>query len=212
MTRQEYKDIEFYMLECMKDSAHDKYHIYRVLNAAVEIARSETGVNQDVIIAASLLHDIGRDAQATGKCTCHAVFGAGMAYHFLIELGWSEADASHVSDCITTHRFRGDRQPATIEAKIIFDADKLDATGLIGIARTLIYAGQTHVPMYVLDDAGQIIPDKSADSFISEYNFKLKNVYDTFYTPRGAELANSRKVDAQNFVDTLTKEISGYAH
>ena len=82
MTKQEYTTIENFMLDCMKDSAHDKHHIYRVLNAAVDIAAHEPNVDMRILTAACLLHDIGRDAQAANKALCHAQVGAEMAQNF----------------------------------------------------------------------------------------------------------------------------------
>lgn len=65
-----------------------------------------------------------------------------MAYNFLIENNYSTELAEKVKHCIFTHRFRSENPPETIEAKILFDVDKLDACGLIGIARTLMYKGK----------------------------------------------------------------------
>ncbi len=75
-----------------------------------------------------------------------------MAYTFMKELGWSEEDCRHIQECITTHRFRTDHQPKTLEAKILFDADKLDVSGALGIARSLIYKGQVGEPLYAVDE------------------------------------------------------------
>ena len=83
MNRRDYDLIEAYMLTCMRDSAHDKEHIYRVLNVALEIAEGETDVNYDVLIAACLLHDIARQEQYENPKIDHAVFGAQKAYEFL---------------------------------------------------------------------------------------------------------------------------------
>ena len=135
-----FADIEKYMCSCMSDAAHDKQHVYRVLYNAVEIAKTERGVNYDVLIAACLLHDIGRKEQFEDSSKDHAEVGAQKARAFLIERGADEATATAVADCIKTHRFRKDRAPQSVEAKILFDADKLDVTGAMGIARLCIKA------------------------------------------------------------------------
>lgn len=106
-----FADIEKYMCSCMSDAAHDKQHVYRVLYNAVEIAKTERGVNYDVLIAACLLHDIGRKEQFEDSSKDHAEVGAQKA-----------------------------RAPQSVEAKILFDADKLDVTGAMGIARLCIKA------------------------------------------------------------------------
>ena len=211
MNRQEYEIIEKHMLYCMQDSAHDKYHIYRVLYATINIAKHEKNVDYDVLISACFLHDIGRKKQFEDLNLCHAQIGADMAFEFLLSINWNQQKALHVKDCISSHRYRGDNQPQSIEAKILFDADKLDATGAMGIARTLLYEGQITEPLYILDEGGNIITDGGGaeiSSFFQEYNYKLKKVYDTFYTEHAKQLAAIRQKTAMHFYDGLYEEIS----
>ena len=138
MTRETYQAIESYMRSCMDDSAHDCEHVYRVLYNALEIAKAEQNVDYDILITACLLHDIGRKEQIADPSLCHAAVGSEKAYRFLLEMGKDEAFAVQVKHCIQTHRFRKNLPPQTTEAKILFDADKLDVTGAIGIARSLM--------------------------------------------------------------------------
>ena len=139
MTNNLYKTIEQYMLSCAGDSAHDAEHIYRVLYNSLAIAKTETTVDYDILITACLLHDIGRPDQFANPKLCHAQVGADKAKVFLENLGMSPAFIESVCHCIRTHRFSNRLQPETLEAKILFDADKLDVTGALGIARTLEY-------------------------------------------------------------------------
>lgn len=94
------------MLSMMKDSAHDPFHVYRVLYQALRIAGAYREVNQDILIASCLLHDIGRMKQFQNPQLCHAIEGGKMAYAFMKELGWREEDCKHIQECITTHRFK----------------------------------------------------------------------------------------------------------
>lgn len=203
---------EAYMLRCMgADAAHDPYHIYRVLNLALDIAKHEENVDLNILITACLLHDIGREAQHKDPTLCHAEVGAKMAYDFLLEEGADAPFAQAVSDAIRSHRFRSKQAPQSLEAKILFDADTLDVTGAIGIARSLQYEGRGAVPLYSLDPNGRVItgtPDQP-DSFFREYEFKLKNVYSRFYTSRGRELALSRRETARAFFEALEAEVTG---
>ena len=211
MTKLEYNTIESYMSTQMQDSAHDKHHVYRVLNAALDIASYENGVDMDILIAACLLHDIGREQQFANPVVCHAQAGSDMAYEFLLSLKWPEKQAKHAKECIAAHRYRSNSAPKSIEAKILFDADKLDVCGAIGIARTLIYQGIVTHPIYIMDDKGEIIINNSngdSASFFQEYNYKLKNVYDSFYTKRAKEIAMKRQQAAVNFYNSLYGEIS----
>jgi len=213
MTETLYRTIENHMLSCMDDSAHDAEHVYRVLYNAMEIAKGECQVDYDVLIAACLLHDIGRPDQVKDPTLCHAEVGSKKAHSFLLKLGADADFADKVSHCILTHRFRKNLQPESLEAKILFDADKLDVTGAIGVARTLMYRGTLTEPLYRSLPDGTI-SDGTHDighSFFREYKFKLEKLYDRFYTPRGAELAAERRAIAKAFYESLYQEVSeGY--
>ena len=210
MDKKTFSFIENYMLSCMQDSAHDKEHIYRVLYTALNIAKTEASVNYDVLICACLLHDIGRKEQFENPQVCHATAGSEKAYHFLTENGFDSAFAEHVKSCIKTHRFRKNAPPESLEAKILFDADKLDVTGATGIARTLIYEGAVNEPLYTLSADGQISSgeEDTAASFFHEYHYKLKKIYDKFYTKQGAKLAAERQKIADLFYNEMYKEVS----
>lgn len=213
MTREIYNLIENYMLSCMEDSAHDCEHIYRVLYNALEIAQSEEGVDFDVLIAACLLHDIGRKEQFENPALCHAMVGGEKAHKFLTDQGFDRDFSEKVRHCIQTHRFRRNMQPESMEAKILFDADKLDATGTLGIARTLMYKGNVAEPIYTKLPDGSISDGTgdTASSFFQEYHHKLEKLYGNFYTARGAQLAQERRPIAAAFYESLYREVSsGY--
>ena len=214
MTKEQYQLLEDYMLSCMEDSAHDKEHIYRVLYNALQIAREETDVDYDVLIAACLLHDVGRKEQFADPSLCHAMVGAEKATCFLRSRGFDEDFAEKVAHCIRVHRFRKAMPPQTLEAKILFDADKLDVTGAIGIARSLMYKAEVAEPLYTKREDGTICDgsgDMAAPSFFREYKFKLEKLYDKFYTARGAELAAQRRQIAADFYESLYREVNlGY--
>lgn len=209
MTNQVYQLLEDYMLSCMKDSAHDKEHIYRVLYSALEIAKGERDVDYDVLICACLLHDIGRGEQFENPSLCHAQVGSEKAYGFLVEQGFEESFAAKVRHCILVHRYRNNNVPETVEAKILFDADKLDVTGAIGIARTLFYKGQVSEPLYNVDQEGSVLDgsEDTSPSFFQEYKFKLENIYSHFYTKRGAEMAQARRQAAADYYENLLGEV-----
>lgn len=211
MNADTYSALNSYMLSCTKDSAHDAGHIYRVLYTALEIAQTEAETDYDILITSCLLHDIGRPEQFQNPKLSHALVGGVKAYGFLIEHGCSEAFAERVQECIQTHSYRKNRPPQSIEGKILFDADKIDVSGAIGIARSLIYKGQVGEPLYsVLPDGN--VSDGTGDkkpSFFQEYKYKLENLYDRFYTKRGAEIARKRQSAAVQFYESLLSEVSG---
>lgn len=193
----------------MQDSAHDREHVYRVLYVALDIAETETDVDTDVLIAACLLHDIARKEQNENPALCHAEVGAEKAKRFLVENGFGSEFAEKVSHCISAHRFRGNNPPQSIEAKILFDADKIDAAGTLGIARTLVYNGAHAEPLYTLDENG-FPSDGSGDcppSFFQEYRFKLEKVYSKIITDRGREIAEERRKTAESFYNDMLREV-----
>ena len=209
MEKSMYIKIEEHMLACMNDGAHDCQHIYRVLYHALEIAK-DYDVDREVLIAAALLHDIGREAQFRDPRLDHATVGADLAYDYLKKIGWAEDKAQHVKACIATHRFRAESPPVSMEAKILYDSDKLDAAGLLGIARTLAYKGIVAEPLYNVDIDGCVLigDDDVNPSFLQEYNFKLKKVYDNFFTAKARIIAESRRSAAVSFYHNLCNEVT----
>jgi uncharacterized protein len=211
MNKSMYNIIEKYMYECMQDTAHDPEHIFRVLYQSLNIASKRTEkINYDVLIASCLLHDIGREKQFKNKDICHAQIGGIMAKDFLLRNNWSENEAEHINKCISSHRFRGNNIPETIEAKILFDSDKLDVIGCLGIARTLMYTGIAKENIYTIKDDEICIGENIGDeeSFFKEYNIKLKKLYGKFYTEEAKGIAVKYKEHAQYFYDKLMEQIN----
>lgn len=209
MNKSTYSLLEKYMISCMEDSAHDKEHIYRVLYNALRIANKEKNVDYDVLISACLLHDIGRREQFEKPELCHAIIGSEKAYSFLIDNGFECQFAEKVKQCIKTHRYRKNNSPQSLEAKILFDADKLDATGTTGIARTLIYKGTVSEPIYSLLPDGSVSSGENdtLPSFFQEYKYKLEKVYSNFYTAEAKIIAKERQDVAIKFYNSLYEEV-----
>ncbi len=211
----------------LSSSAHDLEHTFRVLKLAKRIAEKEGKVNMEVIELAALLHDIARvkeDSDKTGN-TDHAVLGAEMARKILSDLGYPNETVDAVCHAIRTHRFRGENVPETIEAKILFDADKLDAIGAVGIARAYMIAGERGEPLYreVSDlDAykkenlvgGKLngrIKDISKHSVNIEYETKFKKIPDRLFTETARKIAKGRIEFMAQYFGRLKKEIEGEA-
>ena len=211
MTQKTFDLLEGCMLACMGDSAHDAEHVRRVLFLALEIAESEPSADRDVLIAACLLHDIGREEQFRDPSLCHAQVGAEKAYRFLLDHDFSENFAAHVRDCVRTHRFRSGDPPATIEARILFDADKLDVTGAVGMARTFFHASKIGEPLYRLLPVGSVSDGSQEEpephSVLREYKIKLEGIYDHFLTVRGGEMARQRQAAAGRIYNDILSEV-----
>ena len=122
----------------------------RVYNLCVKLAEGLPDVDFEVLEFAALLHDIGGQKEIqdkTGK-TDHALVGAEMAAPILKEFGFSAEKINNIQDCIISHRYKTENQHETIEAKILFDADKLDAIGAIGVARAFVWVGNNKAGYY----------------------------------------------------------------
>lgn len=210
MNKAEYCLIDIYMKNCFEsdDYIHGIDHTYRVLHNALEISdHIEEKIDYDILIASCLLHDIGRSDQNKNIDLCHAQIGSKKAFKFLQSLGWGEARSNDVAECIITHRQRMGVIPESIEAKILYDADKLDSLGAIGIARILMYGGLMKEPLYLCDENNhiEIVPtNNERSSFFQEYNLKT-NV--SFYTAYAIKIADLRIKQSKLFYDELYKEL-----
>ena len=210
MNKETYCLLEQYMLFCQEDTAHDKEHIYRVLYQALEIAKAEDTINYDVLIAACLLHDIGRKEQFENPSINHATAGGDKAYQFLLLHGFAEDFAEQVKHCIQTHSYRKYNPPLSLEAKLLFDADKLDVAGAIGIARTLLYHGTLSEPLYHVLPNGTVSngAQDTKPSFFREYKYKLEHIYSNFYTETARNIAKERQHIAIAFYNSLYQEVT----
>jgi uncharacterized protein len=205
-----------------KCAAHNIEHVLRVYKLAMKLAGGEN-VDMDVIEAASLLHDIGgvrESADPTGQ-TDHAVESAKIAEPFLREIGFSEDKIAHIKNCILSHRYRTENKPETLEAKIVFDADKLETAGAIGIARSFVWVGRHNARIYRkvnLDEyakenlGGKIngrIQDKTKHSPQINWETKDKFILDYLYTDKAKAMAAGRKKFYEEFLERLEREING---
>ncbi len=200
MNKELYNEIENYMKSCVKETAHDREHIYRVLGNCIKIAENETNVDYDILLAAALLHDIGRD----GKKKKHNEIGAEMAGEFLKTTVFPQNKISFVCDAIRTHNNESYGKQSTLEAKILYDADKLDAVGIMGISRSLMGIGNYNHPMYIIKN-GRIDTDEACetDTFVRYYVRNLAKNYDRFFTETAKKIASEQKNVDESFYKAL---------
>ncbi|MCY6485514.1 HD domain-containing protein [Clostridium aestuarii] len=210
MKREEFQRIESFMLKNMNDTVHDCLHVYRVLNYAIQIADTIEKIDTEVVIISALLHDIGRVDEIRNPSLCHAKIGSKKAKEFLINNGYSEGKANHVADCILTHRYKKNLKPQTMEAKIIFDADKLDLTGTVGTARAILFGGQIEEPLYLVGDdrlPTKGLPSEEASLF-REYNRKLNKLFLKLNTEKAKEIGIEQQKTMDSYFMNLFKEVN----
>ena len=128
--------------------------------------------------------------------------------------GWPPERIQAVQHCIRAHRFRNNgEKPETLEAKVLFDADKLDVLGAIGAARTIAYAALDGQPTYAEPSesfikTGQKEPGEAHSSY-HEYLFKLCKIKDLMFTQSGKRVAEARHAYLVNFYEELQAEVRG---
>lgn len=196
------------------DAAHGFDHVLRVLHLAERIAREE-GADLEVVRAAALLHDTGRaDEQRTG--VCHAQASAEKARAIL--RGRPPERVEAVAQAIAQHRFRGAGGPSSLEAQVLFDADKLDAIGAIGVARAYAVAGQqqqhlwAQVPQEYIQRSREAAQGDWVDEEhtpVHEFLFKLVKLRDLMYTSTGRRLAEGRHQYMVAYFERLEREVAG---
>ena len=170
--------------------SHDWDHTLRVFRLC-EIMGPAENADMDVLGAAAYLHDIGRALQdASSGAICHAEKGAQMAGPMVEALPLSKKQKQNIIHCIRSHRFRNHHKPATTEAKVLFDADKLDAVGAVGVARAFLFAGEVGARLHNPDlDAESTRPYSVDDTGYREFKVKLCKIKDRMLTAEGRKWA-----------------------
>lgn len=197
------------------DSAHDFEHILRVMRMAEYLAQHEGG-DVEICCAAALLHDIARHEEDTSAgqgepvVMDHAQVSAEDARAFLLQNGADKEFAARVAEAIRSHRFRGTMQPETLEAKILYDADKLDSIGAIGVARAYAVCGVLNQKLFSEPKADAVATRQQHNAEhtpVDEFNVKLKHLRDRFFTPSARKIADERHAYMVGFFQELTKEV-----
>ncbi len=165
--------------------SHGKDHVERVLKLAVYIAERE-GADVEVVKKSAELHDIARDKPN------HAIESAKVAREILRREGYDEDFIERVVHCIEAHSFSSGVKPKTLEAKVLSDADKLDAIGAIGIARAFMYSGEK---------------GRSIEETLKHFEEKLLKLKDTLYTETAKRIAEDRHRFTVEFYERIRREL-----
>lgn len=190
--------------------SHGPDHSERVYSMALAIGR-KLKARLDILAAAALLHDIGRHQETESRGDiCHALKSAEMAAPILEQLGFAAADIEAIQHCIRSHRFRGKEKPQSLEAQILFDADKLDSIGAVGIGRAFLFAGQIGAKLHDAEiDHGKTLAYSHEDTAYREFQVKMSRVRDQILTAPAQKLAQQRHRFMEIFFDELNREIYG---
>jgi len=193
--------------------SHGFDHVERVLALALRLG-AESGADERVLALAALLHDVGRaredSAAGDAGAGCHAETGAVMAREILRRLGADERCVRHVVACVRSHRYRGAARPVSREAKLLFDADKLDSLGAVGVGRAFLFAGEIGARLHNSAAAARRAKDYGpGDTAFREWLVKLRHLPGRLLTAPGRRMAGERAAFAAAFFERLGAEVAG---
>jgi len=195
------------------DAVHDFSHIERVFKMSERLALAE-GADLEIVHAAALLHDADGTTPGSDSRKEHHLRSAEFAGKILREEGWPEERIKEVQHCVRAHRFRGDQEPPeTIEARCIFDADKLYVLGAIVAIRVSVYAALAGTPFYAPPSQQFIETSKEVEgelhSAYHEYLYKLQKIEKKLFTQTAKAIAHERSLYLDGFFEQLIAEING---
>ena len=192
------------------DAAHDFDHVLRVTKLGIRIAQAESA-DSEIVRAAALLHDL--PVSGEGRTTHHFA-AADFAAVYLRAAGMDAQRIKNVVHCIQAHRYR-DRtvQPQTLEAKCLYDADKLDSSGAIGVARAFAHAGNHSSRLWnqPAAEASPVNAQPTGPEYtpVHEFVYKLRRILATLYTPTAREIGAQRHEFMARFYEQLDAEMMG---
>ena len=197
--------VEKHLLE--SESSHDMDHTYRVCRNAEKLLAELPDAQAEIVRLAALLHDIARPEEKADQRVCHARKGAEMAADILRELGVEKNLADQISAAVRTHRYRDDHAPESLEAQIVYDADKLDSLGAVGIGRAFLFAGKYGARLHNTEkEALSHAAYSKEDTAYREYLVKLRKLPEAMLTVPGKRMALERIGFMQEFFDRLNEE------
>jgi uncharacterized protein len=195
------------------DAVHDFEHVLRVNQMAGRLGREE-GADPEIVQAAALLHDSRGTMPGSESRVEHHLASAAFAAEVLAGEGWPEDRIAQVQHAIRTHRYRGgSEKPSTIEAQVVFDADKLDVLGAIGVARAIAYATLDGQPFYAEPSeqflqTGRENPGEPHSAY-HEYHFKLSKIKERLFTKTAVAIAQERTEYLAGYFARLGRELAG---
>jgi len=191
------------------DAAHDPAHVERVVRTARRLAVAE-GARPDIVILAAWLHDcvhVPKDSPDRPRASRMA---ADRASELLAAWGVAPDTVAAIAHAIEAHSFTAGIAPRTLEARVVQDADRLDALGAVGLGRCLMLGGAMGKPMYVADDPFCTSrPPDDARSAMDHFYTKLLHLAGTMQTATGRAEAERRTRFLHAFLDELRREIEG---
>lgn len=190
-----------------QDGAHDTAHLLRVWRNVARIMTVEGG-DAEILQAAVLLHDCINLPKSAPERPQASRMAAGKARDVLQGLGWSGDRIEQVAHAIAAHSFSAAIPPETLEARILQDADRLDAIGFIGVARCLYIAGMNGAAIcHPTDPQAVARPLDDSAYALDHFRTKLLGLGENMQTGTGRQLAAERVARLRGFYDGLLDEV-----
>jgi|SRR6056297_2042681 len=192
--------------------AHDWQHVRRVAELAETLAaESDRDVDERTLLAAVWLHDVGRSREDHGEIDDHAEWGAAEAERVLADLGATDDTVAAVQHCVRAHRYSNDVDPETVEARLLCDADNLDALGAVGVARCFTYGGELGQPIHDPDLPVAADDTEAGETQLNHLQKKVLSLRERMYTDPGRAVAEERHAFVESFVERFEREVAGDA-
>lgn len=189
--------------------AHDWHHVERVETLANRLCKQCDAADERTVSLAVLFHDIGRAREDAGEIDDHAAWGAQETERVLRDHGIDRERISAVCHAVAAHRYSTEPEPDSIEAKILADADNLDALGAVGVARCFTYGGELGQVIYDPELPPETDDSRAGQSQYNHFQKKILSLPERMYTDAGRELADERAAFVETFLDRFERELSG---
>jgi uncharacterized protein len=189
------------------DGSHDVSHLHRVWSNVCAIRDKEGGDHQ-TLLAATLLHDCVAVEKNSPFRASASRLAAAKATELLAQMGWDEARTQAVAHAIECHSFSANITPTTLEARILQDADRLDAIGMVGVARLFYVSGRMGSQLYDAHDPQARHRELDDKRFaVDHFKTKIFTLAQGFQTATGKQMAQVRHERAQRFLQEFMDEI-----
>ncbi len=193
----------------VRDAAHDLGHILRVAKLAERIA-AEEGAQAEVCLAAALLHDLVYRPKNHPESPLTARLAAELVPQWCRETPGLEPHAEAVAAAVASHSWSGGGTPASLEAAVVQDADRLEALGAIGIARVFATGASFGAGLWHPEDPWAEARDLDDKAWsLDHFERKLLKLADGMRTPTGRRLAGARHAVLRRYLEDLRAELDG---
>lgn len=191
-----------------QDSAHDLAHLDRVWANAQRLSHSESDVDCKILLGAAYLHDLVNLPKNAPNRSKASTLAAAAAAPILRELGFTNHQVAAAQHAIAAHSFSAGLAPKSKEARILRDADRLDALGMIGIARTFAVSGALKRTLYNAEDpfaTGRELDDTAYA--LDHWPVKLFRLPEEMLTEGGKAMARERVANMRRYGAALAGEL-----